>query len=65
MSPRAELLEIVGQLKTLLSSYPEIGLDPSTALISRSPVPRSRQARSSGSTLTGGEAQGGRRVRSP
>jgi len=41
MSPRAELLEIVGQLKTLLSSYPEIGLDPSTALISRSPVPRS------------------------
>ena len=41
MSPRAELLEIVGQLKTLLSSYPESVLDPSTALISRSPVPRS------------------------
>jgi DNA polymerase len=36
MNPRAELLEIVGQLKTLLTSYPEIGLDPSIALISRS-----------------------------
>ncbi len=27
MSPRAELLEIVGQLKTLLISYPQIGLE--------------------------------------
>jgi DNA polymerase len=35
MSPRVELLEIVGQLKNLLISYPEIGLDPSTALTFR------------------------------
>ncbi len=27
MSPRAELLEIVGQLKTLLISYPQMGID--------------------------------------
>ncbi|RPJ20658.1 MAG: uracil-DNA glycosylase, partial [Desulfobacteraceae bacterium] len=27
MSPRAELLEIVGQLKNLLISYPQIGLE--------------------------------------
>lgn len=27
MSPRAELLEIVGQLKTLLISYPQLGLE--------------------------------------
>ena len=38
MSPRAELLEIVGQLKTLLISYPEIGLDSSAGLKPLSPV---------------------------
>jgi uracil-DNA glycosylase family 4 len=38
MSPRAELLEIVGQLKTLLISYPEIGLDSSAGLKALSPV---------------------------
>jgi len=41
MSPRAELLEIVSRLKTLLISYPQIGLDPSAALSPRSPVLRS------------------------
>ena len=41
MSPRAELLEIVSQLKNLLISYPQNGLDPSTALSPRSPVLRS------------------------
>ena len=38
MSPRAELLEIVGQLKNLLMSYPQIGLDPSEGLNPLSPV---------------------------
>jgi DNA polymerase len=38
MSPRAELLEIVGQLKNLLTSYPQIGLDPSEGLKPLSPV---------------------------
>jgi uracil-DNA glycosylase family 4 len=41
MSPRAELLEIVSQLKNLLISYPQIGFDPSTALRPRAPVLRS------------------------
>jgi uracil-DNA glycosylase family 4 len=38
MSPRSELLEIVGQLKTLLISYPEIGLDSSAGLKPLLPV---------------------------
>lgn len=38
MSPRAELLEIVGQLKTLLISYPQIGLDPLDGLKPLRPV---------------------------
>jgi DNA polymerase len=54
MSPRAELLEIVSQLKNLLISYPQNGLDPSTALSPRSPVLRSP---AKGGT-EGGEEQG-------
>jgi uracil-DNA glycosylase family 4 len=38
MSPRAELLEIVSQLKNLLISYPQNGFDPSTGLKPLSPV---------------------------
>jgi DNA polymerase len=38
MTPRAELLEIVGQLKTLLISYPRIGLDHSKDLTPGAPV---------------------------
>jgi DNA polymerase len=38
VTPRAELLEIVGQLKTLLSSYAQIELDPSEGLNPLSPV---------------------------
>jgi uracil-DNA glycosylase len=79
MSPRAELLEIVSQLKNLLISYPQIGLDPSTALKPLSPVPtspvnggteggkeRGKQTRSGPAPSTPGEeAQGGREVKMP
>ena len=77
MSPRAELLEIVGQLKNLLISYPQIGLDPSAGL---KPHGEERVTKSgsgstlsmpgapvlrSGATAEGGEAQGSRRVELP
>ena len=77
MSSRAELLEIVSQLKNLLISYPQIGLDPSTGL---KPHGEERVKKSgsgstlsmpgapvlrSGATAEGGEAQGSRRVELP
>jgi len=65
VNPRAELREIVGQLKDLLISYPQIGLEPSTLV--KTVSVSNGVSNGSGSTLSmlGAEAQGSRRVELP